>query len=80
MPNLNGKILSGVPVLLPSIDEQRQIGQSLIALDNKMQAEERKRKSLEALFQSLLHHLMTGKLRVKDLDPTDHSHHGTAVG
>ena len=30
--------------------------------------------------QTLLHHLMTGKLRVRDLDPTDHSHDGTAAG
>jgi type I restriction enzyme S subunit len=33
-------------------------------VDSKLDAEERRRDALDALFKSLLHHLMTGKVRV----------------
>ncbi len=33
-------------------------------MDEKIKAEEERKEALEALFKSLLHHLMTGKVRV----------------
>ena len=36
----------------------------LSALDRKIEAEERRKAALQALFKTMLHQLMTGKLRV----------------
>jgi type I restriction enzyme S subunit len=38
----------------------------LSAIDTKLAAEEKRRAALDALFQSLLHHLMTGKVRLSE--------------
>jgi len=50
---------------LPPLDEQREIARMLQAVDAKIAAEERRRAALEELFKTLLHQLMTGKVRVK---------------
>ena len=50
---------------LPPLDEQREIARILQAVDAKIAAEERRRAALEELFKTLLHQLMTGKIRVK---------------
>jgi type I restriction enzyme, S subunit len=56
----------GVP--LPSIAEQEQIAAMLSCPDSKIEAETKRKRSLEALFKTMLHNLMTGKIRVKDLE------------
>lgn len=55
-------------VPLPHPDEQREIVAILDALDHKIALHRQKRAVLEELFQSLLHKLMTGEIRVADLD------------
>jgi len=45
-------------------DEQHKIARILRAVDRKIEAEENCKAALEALFKTLLHHLMTGKVRV----------------
>lgn len=52
---------------LPPLPEQEEIARLLRAVDRKIQAEEGRQQALDALFKTLLHHLMTGKVRVKDL-------------
>lgn len=64
MPNLNNTTLARLPVFYPMLPEQRQTAAQLAAVDAKLAAEETRREALDALFQSLLHHLMTGKVRV----------------
>lgn len=54
--------------LPPSLDEQREIVAILDAIDRKIAQHRQKRAVLEDLFQSLLHKLMTGEIRVSDLD------------
>jgi len=39
----------------------------LRAVDGKIQAEERRKAALQSLFKSMLHYLMTGKVRVAGL-------------
>jgi type I restriction enzyme, S subunit len=51
---------------IPPLPEQREIAAQLAAVDAKLAAEESRRVALAALFQSLLHHLMTGKVRLPD--------------
>jgi type I restriction enzyme S subunit len=55
-------------VLVPSLDEPREIVSLLDALDRKIALHRQKRAVLEDLFQSLLHKLMTGEIHVADLD------------
>jgi type I restriction enzyme S subunit len=50
---------------LPPLDEQREIARMLQAVDAKIAAEQARRAALEEVFKTLLHQLMTGKVRVK---------------
>lgn len=49
-------------------EEQRAIVAILNAIDRKIDLHKRKRAVLDELFKSLLHRLMTGEIRVADLD------------
>jgi len=80
LPQLNKKDIEPLKVTLPPLDEQRKSELFLQAVEQSLRTCESRESALENLFGSLLHHLMTGKLRVKDLDPTDHFHDGTAAG
>lgn len=66
IPNLSKSRLATFAVPFPSLLEQRAIARVLQAVDKKLQVEKIRKQALEILFQSLLHNLMTGKLRVKD--------------
>ncbi|MDE0146016.1 MAG: restriction endonuclease subunit S [Nitrospira sp.] len=55
-------------VPLPHIEEQREIVAILDAIDRKIDLHRRRRVVLEQLFKTLLHKLMTGEIRVADLD------------
>lgn len=67
MPNLNTKILQGLPVLLPPVEEQHQIARALQACDFKIVALEREAAALEELFRAMLEELMTGRVRARAL-------------
>ena len=61
--------LRSFPIPLPSVlDEQREIVAILDAIDRKIDLHRRKRAVLDDLFKTLLHKLMTGEIRVDDLD------------
>jgi type I restriction enzyme S subunit len=70
--NKRGATIKGVPrqdllklpIPLPPLDEQREIARMLQAVDAKIAAEERRRAALEELFKTLLHALMSGRMRV----------------
>jgi type I restriction enzyme, S subunit len=65
---VNIPILSSLPIPLADKDEQREIVEILDAIDRKIGLHKRKRAVLEDLFKTLLHKLMTGEIRVADLD------------
>ena len=46
---------------------QTQISQILSTIDSKIESEENKKKALKELFKSMLHNLMTAKIRVNEL-------------
>jgi len=69
-PNLNQTIIRSLPIPLPPLPEQREIARILQAVDAKIEAEQARRAALEELFKTLLHQLMTGKIRVRGLIPT----------
>lgn len=64
MPNLSTSVIANLPVGLPPLDEQRQIIEAFNALEQKLDQAEQKRTKLQDLFRTLLHELMTGKVRV----------------
>jgi type I restriction enzyme S subunit len=64
----NASLSATIPVACPVDSEQIQIVTLLSAIDDKITLHKRKKAALEALFTSLLHQLMTGKIRVGDLD------------
>jgi type I restriction enzyme S subunit len=61
-------IIDQYHIPLPSLEIQGQIANILIALDNKIETEKNRKAVLEALFKTMLHQLMTGKIRVKELE------------
>ncbi len=61
---LNKTKLLNLPIPLPPLHEQRQIARILQAVDRRIEAEENRKQALEDLFRSLLHNLMTAKIRL----------------
>jgi type I restriction enzyme S subunit len=55
---------------LPPLPIQQKIASILSAIDAKIEAEENKKQALEELFKTLLHNLMTAKIRVNHLEIT----------
>ena len=67
--NINAsKLRSVLFPLPPTLNEQREIVAILEAIDRKIDLHKRKRAILDELFKTLLHKLMTGEIRVADLD------------
>lgn len=60
-------VVQSLQIPLPPLPEQQEIARMLQAVDARIEAEEKKKAALEALFKTLLHHLMTAKIRVKTL-------------
>ena len=70
--NLNMDIVRGLPIAYPTNpDEQREIVTILDTIDRKIDLHQRKRAVLDDLFKALLYKLMTGEIRVGDLELAD---------
>jgi type I restriction enzyme S subunit len=67
IPNISVSRLKEFIIPLPSLGEQQQIASILSSIDKRIDAEEQKNGALEQLFNSFLHNLMSGKIRVKNL-------------
>ena len=65
--NRHFHLLREISLPLPPLHEQREIARILHAVDQKIETEEQRKAALDVLFNTLLHLLMTGKMRVKDL-------------
>lgn len=62
------KMLLNLRIPLPPLPLQIQMANLFSSVAHKAEAEENKKKALEALFRTLLSKLMTGKTRVNDLE------------
>ena len=62
--NINLRFLRPWPVPVASHDQQQAITDDLGSVDSAIVAEADRKQALETLFQSLLHNLMTGRVRV----------------
>ncbi len=63
----NASAAAKIPIVLPSLDEQREIARILQTVDAKIAAAEHKRAGLEELFRAMLGELMTGRVRATPL-------------
>ncbi len=61
---INTTKLKAFPVLLPSMDQQKEIVDASQSIDGKIAAAREKHFALYDLFRTLLHELMTAKIRV----------------
>jgi Type I restriction modification DNA specificity domain len=66
--NIDATKLSGFTVPVPLIDEQQDIVAILGAINKKIDLHRKKRAVLDELFRAVLLKLMTGEIRVTDLD------------
>lgn len=64
---LNTTILSELPIILPSLDEQKDIGDKLTSIDDQIQIIRREYEKLKKIKQGLMQDLLTGKVRVNAL-------------
>jgi type I restriction enzyme S subunit len=62
MPNLNTRILSQMPVILPCIEEQRRITEVVRSCEAKIRALEEEEPLRHELFNAMLEELMSGRL------------------
>ena len=67
-PAVTDRAVKEQVVPVPDLEEQREIVAILNALDRKIDLHRRKRTVLDELFKALLHKLMTGEIRVADLE------------
>ncbi|MCB1764071.1 MAG: hypothetical protein KDI27_13150, partial [Gammaproteobacteria bacterium] len=65
---INTTKLKAFPVLLPPMDQQKDIVDACFSIDGKIRVARAKQASLQDLFRTLLHELMTAKIRVHNLD------------
>jgi len=69
MPNLNNRILQACPIAFPrTTGEQTEIVGALDGLERKLKLHESKKSVLQDLFKTTLNKLVTGEIRVTDLD------------
>jgi type I restriction enzyme S subunit len=68
--NINASKLRTIRIPLPTLGEQLEIVAIIDAIDRKIDLHRRKRAVLDELFTTLLHKLMTGEIRVDQLDLT----------
>ena len=68
MPSLQLSIIKKILIPFPPLEEQKKIANILLTIDNKISLEENRKDLLEKLFKTMLNKLMTGQIRVKDLN------------
>ena len=68
IPQLNKNQVDSILFPLPPLLIQQKIASILSAVDEKIEKVDNKKKALDELFKTLLHNLMTGKLRVNHLE------------
>ncbi|MBM4064864.1 MAG: restriction endonuclease subunit S, partial [Planctomycetes bacterium] len=62
-----GKFQQAVIPITKNRKDQLEIAKILSALDEKTEKTRHRKEILQVLFKSMLHHLMTGQIRVKDV-------------
>ena len=67
IPKINRQQIGMIHLPIPPLTIQKQIATILTAIDQKLAAEQSRKEALDTLFTSLLHDLMTAKIRVNQI-------------
>jgi len=78
--NISATRLKGFSIPLPTLEEQGEIVSALDVLDTKIAEHEQCAHAFQCLFRTLLHQLMTARVRVNDLDLSELGHEPVAAG
>jgi type I restriction enzyme S subunit len=68
MTTINQKNASAALVPVPSMEEQSSIVSILLKVEKKARIHHRQRRALQTIFRTLLHQLMTARVRIHDFD------------
>ena len=68
IPQLNKKDIEQIRIPLPPLEEQKQIAHILSTIDKKIEIEQKRKQVLKALFKTMLHKLMSGEIRLKEVE------------
>jgi len=68
IPNLSSSRLKSFLIPLPPLEEQKQIAHILSVVDKKIEVEKKRKEVLKNLFKTTLHKLMTGEIRLKEVE------------
>jgi type I restriction enzyme S subunit len=62
--NINTQIIKSVALPAPPLHQQREIVETIRTADRKLETEHARKSALEALFKTMLHLMMTGRVRM----------------
>ena len=65
---LSATVLRSFLIPLPSLEEQKEIAHILSIVDKKTEIEQKRKRILEELFKTMLHKLMRGEIRLKEVE------------
>ncbi len=60
--------LENLLIPLPPLEEQKQTAHILSVVDKKIEVEQKRKQSLKELFKTMLHKLMSGEIRLKEVE------------
>ncbi len=66
--NYNKNEISSLQIPNPTYEEQVEIASAIHGIDEKIQTHQEKKLALQSLFRTLLHQLMTAKIRVRNFE------------
>ncbi len=66
--NISATRLKEFLMVLPPLEEQKQIAQILQTVDRKIEIAKKKKEALQNFFKTMLHKLMTAQIRVEELE------------
>ncbi|MCR8487039.1 MAG: restriction endonuclease subunit S [candidate division WOR-3 bacterium] len=68
IPHVSKMTFENLLIPLPPLEEQKQIAHILSTVDKKIEVEQRRKEVLKDLFKTMLHKLMSGEIRLKEVE------------
>ena len=68
IPHVSKAVFENLLIPLPPLEEQKQIAHILTVVDKKIEVEKKRKEVLKNLFKTTLHKLMTGEIRLKEVE------------